>query len=103
MMENDNDKIKSSFNFGNKIKDYLKLIKVSLSIMVVFSSVLSFLLVPALGEKFVSPLLMALILGIGGLLVTGSANAINQSVEKNTDAIMKRTADRRPRTAGSRY
>jgi len=97
MMEN--DKIKSSFNIGNKIKDYLKLIKVSLSIMVVFSSVLSFLLVPDLGEKFVSPLQMALLLGIGGLLVTGSANAINQAVEKNTDAVMKRTSSR-PVAAG---
>lgn len=99
MMEYDNDKIKSSFNIGNKIKDYLKLIKVSLSIMVVFSSVLSFLLVPDLAEKFVSPLQMALVLGIGGLLVTGSANAINQAVEKNTDAVMKRTSSR-PVAAG---
>jgi len=99
MMENDNDKIKSSFNIGNKIKDYLKLIKLSLSIMVVFSSVLSFLLVPELGDKFVSPLLMALLLGIGGLLVTGSANAINQAVEKHTDALMKRTSSR-PVAAG---
>jgi heme o synthase len=91
--------INSSFNIGNKIKDYLKLIKVSLSIMVVFSSVLSFLLVPDLGEKFVRPLQMALLLGIGGLLVTGSANAINQAVEKNTDAVMKRTSNR-PVAAG---
>ncbi len=30
----------------------------------------------------------------GGLLVTGSANAINQVVEKDTDAIMKRTGKR---------
>jgi protoheme IX farnesyltransferase len=95
-MKSDNN---SSFNIGNKIKDYLKLIKVSLSIMVVFSSVLSFLLVPDLGEKFVSPLQMALLLGIGGLLVTGSANAINQAVEKNTDAVMKRTSNR-PVAAG---
>lgn len=89
----------SSFNIGNKIKDYLKLIKVSLSIMVVFSSVISFLLVPELGEKFVNPLQMAILLGIAGMLVTGSANAINQAVEKNTDALMKRTANR-PVAAG---
>ena len=89
----------SSFNIGNKIKDYLKLIKISLSIMVVFSSVLSFLLVPGLKEKFVNPLQMALLLAIGGLLVTGSAYAINQAVEKNTDALMKRTSSR-PVAAG---
>jgi protoheme IX farnesyltransferase len=93
-MEKTNDKTNSSFNIGSKIKDYLKLIKVSLSIMVVFSSVLSFLLVPELGDKFVNPLQMALLLGIAGMLVTGSANAINQAVEKDTDALMKRTASR---------
>lgn len=98
-MEKTNDKKYSSFNIGDKIKDYLKLIKVSLSIMVVFSSVLSFLLVPELGEKFVNPLQMSILLAIGGLLVTGSANAINQAVEKNTDALMKRTASR-PVAAG---
>lgn len=98
-METINDKKNSSFNIGNKIKDYLKLIKVSLSIMVVFSSVLSFLLVPELNEKFVNPLQMTILLAIAGLLVTGSANAINQAVEKDTDALMKRTADR-PVAAG---
>lgn len=67
--------------------------------MVVFSSVLSFLLVPDLKQKFVNPLQMTILLGLGGLLVTGSANAINQAVEKNTDALMKRTASR-PVAAG---
>ena len=95
-MRSDNN---SSLNIGNKIKDYLKLIKPSLSIMVVFSSVLSFLLVPGLQDKFVNPLQMTILLAIGGLLVTGSANAINQVVEKNTDAMMKRTSNR-PVAAG---
>lgn len=94
-----NDTIKSSLHIGSKIKDYLKLIKVSLTIMVVFSSVLSFLLVPGLDEKFVNPLQMTILLAIGGLLVTGSANAMNQALEKNTDAVMKRTAGR-PVAAG---
>lgn len=89
----------SSLNIAGKIKDYLKLIKVSLSIMVVFSSVLAYLLVPGIQDKYVNPLQMTILLAIGGLLVTGSANAINQAVEKNTDAIMKRTADR-PVAAG---
>lgn len=89
----------SSLNIAGKIKDYLKLIKVSLSIMVVFSSVLAFLLVPGIEKKYVNPLQMTILLAIGGLLVTGSANAINQAVEKNTDAIMKRTASR-PVAAG---
>jgi len=89
----------SSLNIGSKIKDYLKLIKPSLSIMVVFSSVLSYLLVPNIESKYVNPLQMTILLAIGGLLVTGSANAINQVVEKDTDAVMKRTANR-PLAAG---
>lgn len=99
MMENEKNKTNSSLNIGSKIKDYLKLIKVSLSIMVVFSAVMSFLLTPELKNKFENPLRMTILLAIGGLLVTGSANAINQVVEKKTDAIMKRTADR-PVAAG---
>src|SRR5687767_3407481 len=89
----------SSLHIGSKIKDYLKLIKVSLSIMVVFSSVLAYLLVPGIEDKYVNPLRMTILLAIGGLLVTGSANAINQAVEKDTDAMMKRTSGR-PVAAG---
>jgi protoheme IX farnesyltransferase len=73
-----------------KIKDYLQLIKPSLSIMVVFSSIMSYLLVP----KIVFDWTMIALLFAGGMLVTGSANAINQVVEKDTDALMKRTAKR---------
>jgi heme o synthase len=78
-----------------KIKDYLQLIKPSLSIMVVFSSVISYLLVPGVEYNWI----MILLLFAGGMLVTGSANAINQVVEKDTDAVMKRTA-KRPVAAG---
>lgn len=81
-----------------KIKDYLLLIKPSLSIMVVFSSVMSFALTKG-SENYVSFWKMILLLFAGGMLVTGSANAINQVVEKETDARMKRTA-KRPVAAG---
>jgi heme o synthase len=74
-----------------KIKDYLQLMKPSLSIMVVFSSVISYLLAPKVVEY---NWVMILLLFAGGMLVTGSANAINQVVEKDTDALMKRTAKR---------
>src|SRR5689334_8214928 len=80
----------------SKIKDYLQLIKLSLSIMVVFSSVISYLLAPKVVEYEWT---MILLLFAGGMLVTGSANAINQVVEKDTDALMKRTA-KRPVAAG---
>jgi protoheme IX farnesyltransferase len=82
----------------NKIKDYLQLVKLSLSIMVVFSSVMSFVLTPAY-ESYEDRWKWILLLFAGGMLVTGSANAINQVVEKDTDAMMKRTA-KRPVAAG---
>ncbi|MEK7227250.1 MAG: heme o synthase, partial [Bacteroidota bacterium] len=76
-----------------KIKDYLLLIKPSLSIMVVFSSIISFLLTQG-SDSYVNIWKMIGLLFAGGMLVTGSANAINQVVEKDTDAQMKRTAKR---------
>jgi protoheme IX farnesyltransferase len=72
------------------------LMKPSLSIMVVFSSVISYLLAPKVVEYNWT---MILLLFVGGMLVTGSANAINQVVEKDTDAQMKRTSTR-PVAAG---
>ncbi len=81
-----------------KVKDYLQLVKLSLSIMVVFSSVISFLLTQG-SESYVDTWKMIFLLFVGGMLVTGSANAINQVVEKDTDAKMMRTA-RRPIAAG---
>jgi protoheme IX farnesyltransferase len=81
-----------------KVKDYLSLIKLSLSIMVVFSSVISFLLAPG-SDAYINTWRMILLLFVGGMLVTGSANAINQVVEKDTDARMKRTSQR-PVAAG---
>ena len=74
---------------SNRLKDYLQLIKPSLSNMVVFSSVISYLLAPNVVDYNWQ---MILLLFAGGMFVTGSANAINQSVEKDTDALMKRTA-----------
>jgi len=90
------DTYKSERILINKLKDYSQLIKPSLSIMVVFSSVISYLLAPKVVEYDWK---MIALLFVAGLLVSGSANAINQVVEKDTDAMMKRTA-RRPVAAG---
>ncbi|MDQ6610030.1 MAG: heme o synthase [Bacteroidota bacterium] len=76
-----------------KLRDYMQLTKPSLSTMVVFSSVVSYLLAPAVSKSEWS-LTYVVLLFIGGFLVTGSANTINQTVEKETDAIMKRTKGR---------
>ncbi|MDX1956685.1 MAG: heme o synthase [Chitinophagaceae bacterium] len=86
----------SSFTISGKIRDYGKLIKMSLSIMVVFSAVISYLLAPKVVAYDWTSILL---LFIAGMLVTGSANAVNQVVERDTDALMKRTASR-PVAAG---
>lgn len=76
---------------SNKLKDYLQLTKPSLNIMVGFSSVICYQMAPKIVK---TEWLLILLLFIGGYLVTGSANAINMAVEKDTDAQMKRTAKR---------
>jgi protoheme IX farnesyltransferase len=85
------DKKQVKLGVMGKIEDYKQLIKFTLSFTVVFSSVISYMLAPNVVEyDFVSILLLLL----GGMLVTGSANAINQITEKDTDAVMKRTGNR---------
>jgi heme o synthase len=84
-------KQQSSLNIAGKVRDYMMLIKFSLSFMVVFSAVISYLLAPKVVEY---DWLYIILLFVGGMLVTGSANAVNQVVEKDTDAMMKRTAKR---------
>lgn len=78
-----------------KLNDYYLLMKFTLSFTVVFSSVVCYLLAPGISFDFLSVLLLF----VGGMLVTGSANAINQIVEKDTDALMQRTL-KRPIAAG---
>ena len=79
-----------SYALASKVKDYFTLIKFTLSFMVVFSCVVCYLLAPNITFDITSVLLLF----IAGMLITGSANAINQAVEKDTDALMKRTANR---------
>ncbi len=84
----------TSFVLAAKVKDYFQLIKFTLSFMVVFSTVVSFLIAPNDLVYVRSKVISVLLLFAGGMLITGSANAINQVLEKNTDALMKRTAKR---------
>ena len=83
-----------TFAFASKIKDYFQLIKFTLSFMVVFSTIVSFLIAPNEQHFLRHRLLSVLLLFAGGMLITGSANAINQVIEKDTDAMMLRTAKR---------
>lgn len=80
-----------------KVRDYFQLIKFTLSFMVVFSTVVSFLIAMNGQEAIAfttSKLNLVLLLFVAGLLVTGSANSINQILEKESDALMKRTLAR---------
>lgn len=86
----------TSFSLASKVKDYFLLIKFTLSFTVVFSCVICYLLAPNIVSY---DLKMIVILFVAGMLVTGSANAINQASEKDTDALMKRT-DKRPVASG---
>jgi len=74
---------------GIKAKAYFKLLKFRLSFTVAFSSAIGFIL----GRPVASYWEIALVM-LGGLLVTGSANIINQIIEKEYDKLMKRTAKR---------
>ncbi len=74
----------------SRVRDYSLLLKPNLSFMVVFSSVIGYLMAP--GIRF--ELLRVIELFIGGMLVTGGANTLNQIMERDIDALMHRTQDR---------
>ncbi len=81
----------TSLRLSLKAKDYLQLMKFTLSFTVVFSCVVCYLMAPDIvGFNWK----MIILLFVAGMLITGSANTINQSVEKDTDAMMKRTSTR---------
>lgn len=77
------------------IADYLQLVKFRLTSMVVFSSAMGYM--AGLYEGF--SIGQFILLLIGGFLVTGSANGINQVIEREFDKLMTRTANR-PVAAG---
>jgi len=85
----------NSYSFTARMQDYVQLTKFRLSSLVVFSAVMGYLI--ATGSQF--NWASIIFLSIGGFLVTGSSNAFNQIIEKDTDKMMDRTADR-PLPAG---
>ncbi len=76
-----------------RARDYNQLLKPNLSGMVVFSSVIGYLMAPnvlfAWTDMHVWRQIITLF--IGGMLVTGGANTINQVLERESDGLMKRT------------
>ncbi len=72
-----------------KARAYFQLLKFRLSLTVAFSSAIGYML--RVAEFQWSNVLLVM---LGGLLVTGSANIINQIHEKDLDKLMTRTAKR---------
>lgn len=80
----------NSFSIKAKLVDYNQLLKMRLTFTVVLSAVLGYLIAFQNGID----LQALLALTIGGFLVVGSANGINQIIEKDFDSKMLRTNDR---------
>ena len=71
------------------MKDIAALFKVRLGFFVVMSAILGwFMAVESLDLK------SFLLLTIGGYLLTGASNGLNQVIEKRVDGLMERTAER---------
>jgi len=69
--------------------DFKQLAKVGLSLSVVFSSIGGYLLaIDVINYQ------VLFLLGLGGFLMVAASNAFNQIIEKDTDALMKRTMNR---------
>lgn len=75
--------------FNAKAKAYIELIKLKLTLAVVFSGVFGYCLAT---EQFIWWKIAVLI--IASIAITGAANIINQIIEKDSDKVMKRTAVR---------
>jgi protoheme IX farnesyltransferase len=90
MIQEETMKAKWYFLLLARLKDYAQLLKPNLSFMVVFSSVVGYLLAPGISFAWKEVILLF----AGGLLVTGGANSINQVLERYSDKLMKRTEQR---------
>lgn len=78
-----------NLNWSLTISDFKELTKVRLAVSVVFSSIAGYFL-GAYQIDFLSILLLA----FGGYCMVGASNAYNQIIEKDLDALMKRTRNR---------
>ncbi len=73
----------------NFFKDFFEITKSRLSISVVFSSITGYLLATEMVDT-----LHILYLFLGGFCMVGASNTLNQVIERDYDAVMKRTQNR---------
>lgn len=79
----------STSGISQKMKDYGQLLKLRLASLVVFSAVVSYFMA-AENPDWTT----AVLLTLGGFLVTGASNSFNQIIEKDLDRMMSRTENR---------
>ncbi|MDO6389889.1 heme o synthase [Pontibacter sp. BT731] len=89
MITDRSESVVSLGSTAQKATAYFKLLKFRLSFTVAFSSGIGYIL----GHPGGSWVKIALVM-LGGLMVTGAANIVNQILEKDLDKLMKRTANR---------
>jgi len=75
---------------SSKWGDYVQLVKVRLTFLVVFSSAMAYIIAAAGAFQWKEFAMLC----IGGFFVAGAANAFNQILEKDYDKLMKRTSTR---------
>lgn len=93
MLQQESIGAKGNITVLARLKDYNQLLKPNLSGMVVFSSVIGYLMAPNISFVWNDFGLWqrVITLFIGGMMVTGGANTINQILERDSDRLMKRT------------
>ncbi len=90
---NNNIKVANTTPFklvSQKVRDFGELVKFKLSLTVVYSAVMAYLIAAQGSVDWFS----VLILSVGGFCVAGAANALNQVLERDFDKLMKRTSNR---------
>jgi protoheme IX farnesyltransferase len=83
------EKIVAEVSLNVKTKAYIELLKLKLTLAVVFSGLFGYCLATNQINWW-----KVLILSIASISITGAANIINQIIEKDSDKVMKRTATR---------
>lgn len=84
------ENIHTKSSFVLKVQDYVQLLKLRLTMLVVFSAAITFAYA-AKGNLVWSELW---IMVLGGFLTTASANGFNQVIERESDKLMRRTQAR---------
>ncbi|GAB3539207.1 heme o synthase [Spirosoma fluminis] len=83
------EKVMSLSLINAKVKAYIELIKLKLTLAVVFSGVFGYCLAADHIDWW-----KIVVLTVASVAITGAANIINQIIEKDSDKVMKRTAIR---------